>query len=179
VASFRTVRVTRTWPSGLAECSGGDVDADPPDVLVADLDLARVDRDADPQMTLQQLRVAIGDAAFFELLRQWYATHAGGRGTTDEFVALAEEVSGQDLGDFFHAWHFTKSKPDLSAGAQPARGAIRFLSDLLAAVFELFEPPLSLFAMVALLEGVIQVLNVHPGIRRRKGTNQPASRVSP
>ena len=69
-------------------------------------------------MTLQELRVTIGDEAFFELLRQWYATQAGGHGRTGEFVALAEEISGQELNEFFHAWLFTRSKPDLSAGAR-------------------------------------------------------------
>lgn len=69
-------------------------------------------------MTLQELRVTIGDEAFFELLRQWYATQAGGHGRTGEFVALAEEISGQELSKFFHAWLFTKSKPDLSVGAR-------------------------------------------------------------
>jgi aminopeptidase N len=70
-------------------------------------------------MTLQALRVTIGDQAFFELLRQWYATHAGGNGTTGEFVALAEDISGQELSDFFHEWLFTETKPNLPAGAQP------------------------------------------------------------
>jgi len=70
-------------------------------------------------MTLQALRVTIGDGAFFDLLQQWYATQAGGNGTTGEFVALAEQISGQELSDFFHAWLFTGSKPDLSAGVQP------------------------------------------------------------
>jgi hypothetical protein len=76
-------------------------------------------------MTLQQLRVTIGDEAFFELLQQWYATHAGGHGTTRQFVALAEEISGQELSDFFHTWLFTETKPDLPGGAQPSVGAAR------------------------------------------------------
>ena len=63
-------------------------------------------------MTLHQLRLTIGDEAFFELLRQWHATQAGGHGTTGEFIALAEQISGQELSDLFHAWLFTKTKPD-------------------------------------------------------------------
>jgi Peptidase family M1 domain/Peptidase M1 N-terminal domain len=76
-------------------------------------------------MTLQQLSVTIGDDAFFELLQQWYATHAGGHGTTGAFVALAEEISGQELSDFFHVWLFTESKPDLAVSARLAGGAVR------------------------------------------------------
>ena len=44
-------------------------------------------------------------------------------------------------------------------------------SDLLAAVFELFEPPLSLLAMSVPLEGVIQVLNVSPRDPTKEGAN--------
>jgi hypothetical protein len=76
-------------------------------------------------MTLHQLRITIGDAAFFDLLREWPTTHAGGHGTTGQFVALAEEISGQELGDLFRAWLFTPSKPDLSTSTRTAAGAVR------------------------------------------------------
>ena len=77
-------------------------------------------------MTLHQLRLTIGDVAFFELLRQWHATHAGGHGTTGAFIALAEQISGQELSDLFHAWLFTRTKPDLSAPVQSASGTARW-----------------------------------------------------
>jgi len=79
-------------------------------------------------MTLHELRQTIGDDAFFEVLRQWYASQAGGHGRTGEFIALAEQVSGQDLSDLFHAWLFTKTKPDLTAPLQSASGAARWPS---------------------------------------------------
>jgi Peptidase family M1 domain/Peptidase M1 N-terminal domain/Immune inhibitor A peptidase M6 len=62
-------------------------------------------------MTLHALRLRIGDGTFFTLLRKWAASHAGGHGTTPEFIALAEQLSGQDLGAFFDEWLFTASKP--------------------------------------------------------------------
>ena len=77
-------------------------------------------------MTLHQLRLVIGDAAFFELLHQWYAIHAGGHGRTGAFIALAEQVSGQELGDLFHEWLFTERKPDLTAPLQSASGGARW-----------------------------------------------------
>ncbi|MGY1743918.1 M1 family metallopeptidase [Blastococcus sp. SYSU D00695] len=55
-------------------------------------------------MTLQALRTEIGDDAFAELLLAWFNQRAGQAVTTDEFVALAEEVSGADLDDFFTEW---------------------------------------------------------------------------
>ena len=50
-------------------------------------------------MTLHQLRLAVGDDDFFEIMQTWAADHAGGNVTTDEFIALAESISGEDLGD--------------------------------------------------------------------------------
>jgi len=62
-------------------------------------------------MTLQALRQAVGDGAFFTILKRWAQAQAGGNVTTDEFIALAERISGQDLGDLFDTWLFTPSKP--------------------------------------------------------------------
>ena len=62
-------------------------------------------------MTLQALRVKIGDAAFFKLLRDWYAQNRYGNVTTAGFIALAESETGRDLDAFFKAWLFTPSKP--------------------------------------------------------------------
>ena len=66
-------------------------------------------------MTLQALRNRIGDDDFFALLRRWVADHRGGNGSTPEFEALAEEVSGQDLDAFFDAWLHEASRPASTA----------------------------------------------------------------
>jgi aminopeptidase N len=73
-------------------------------------------------MTVHQLRLAIGDDAFFELLRTWAETHKYGNGNTAQFQALAEQISGQDLDALFTTWLYTPSRPALTASAQ-ARGA--------------------------------------------------------
>ena len=44
-------------------------------------------------MTLQALRHRIGETAFWTILRTWVADREGGHGTTEEFQALAEQVS--------------------------------------------------------------------------------------
>lgn len=62
-------------------------------------------------MTLQALRTAVGDDAFFEIIRTWTATHQYGNGATAQFIALAEQISGQQLGDLFTTWLFTAGKP--------------------------------------------------------------------
>lgn len=62
-------------------------------------------------MTLAALRSRIGEAEFDTLLRTWAADHSGGNGSTEEFRALAETVSGEELDSFFDAWLVTTSKP--------------------------------------------------------------------
>jgi aminopeptidase N len=64
-------------------------------------------------MTLQALRERVGDDAFFAIIRAWHASKSGGNGTTPQFIALAEQVSGQQLDDLFNAWLFTAGRPEL------------------------------------------------------------------
>ncbi|MDY0911302.1 M1 family metallopeptidase [Rathayibacter festucae] len=45
-------------------------------------------------LTLHALRLRLGDAAFFGLLRTWTARHASGTVTEDDFRALCAEVAG-------------------------------------------------------------------------------------
>jgi aminopeptidase N len=62
-------------------------------------------------MTLQALRIEVGDEAFFEILRGWAEENAGGNVTTAQFTAYAEQVSGQDLVALFETWIYTADKP--------------------------------------------------------------------
>ena len=66
-------------------------------------------------MALEALRHRMGTTAFLSLLRTWVQQHSDGNATVEQFEALAEQVSGQDLGGFFDAW--------LHTGARPARTA--------------------------------------------------------
>jgi hypothetical protein len=62
-------------------------------------------------MTLQALRVKVGDRVFFDILRTWYRENRYGNATTADFVALAERKSGMQLDDFFQLWLYTAGKP--------------------------------------------------------------------
>lgn len=62
-------------------------------------------------MTLQELRTAVGDAHFFTILKSWARAHRYGNGTTAQFIALSEKVSGRNLGSLFHTWLWTAGKP--------------------------------------------------------------------
>jgi hypothetical protein len=75
-------------------------------------------------LTLQALRMRIGDQAFFTVLRRWVVEQGGGNGDTAAFRALAERVSGKQLGGLFHTWLHTTTKPSLGpVAAKAARHA--------------------------------------------------------
>jgi aminopeptidase N len=63
-------------------------------------------------MTLQALRVKVGDDVFFRILRNWYEENAGGNVTTADFIALSERESGQELDEFFDIWLETDGRPE-------------------------------------------------------------------
>ena len=62
-------------------------------------------------MTLAALRHEIGDDAFFRLLPEYVARFGGGNASTAEFIGLAEEIAGRDLGELFDAWLYAEKTP--------------------------------------------------------------------
>ena len=63
--------------------------------------------------TLHALRNEIGDEAFFALAQTWVERYGGGTASTADFIALAEEVSGQDLETLFNVWISTPARPNV------------------------------------------------------------------
>jgi aminopeptidase N len=64
-------------------------------------------------LLLHALRLTIGDDAFRTVLREWVARHAQSTATTSQFISLAEEISGRDLGDLFDRWLLRPALPAL------------------------------------------------------------------
>ena len=62
-------------------------------------------------MTLQALRQKVGDLEFFAIMRAWADQHRYGNVSTPQFIALAEQVTGQDLDNFFDVWLYRPEKP--------------------------------------------------------------------
>jgi aminopeptidase N len=60
---------------------------------------------------LHALRKTIGDDLFFSLLREWVSDNNGSSRTTEDFVALASKVAGQDLTSFFATWLYADQLP--------------------------------------------------------------------
>ena len=71
---------------------------------------------------LHELRERLGDETFFQLLQEWAARYRYSTATTDDFIALAEELSGEDLDAFFTDWLYTPWTPDRVADRFPLPG---------------------------------------------------------
>lgn len=55
-------------------------------------------------LTLHALRRVVGDEVFFDILRRWCDLKRHATGCTAEFIAVAQELSGVDLGPLFSQW---------------------------------------------------------------------------
>jgi aminopeptidase N len=62
-------------------------------------------------MALEALRLKIGTKPMLQTLRRWAVSHRYGSGDIEEFIALAEQVSGQKLDPFFQRWLYRRGKP--------------------------------------------------------------------
>lgn len=62
-------------------------------------------------MALQALREKVGTKLMLRTLRRWATVHHHGNGDIDQFIHLAERISGRDLGPFFQRWLFQRGKP--------------------------------------------------------------------
>ena len=89
-------------------------------------------------MTYEALRAAIGDPAFFQLIKQWQTDFGGQTKKWTDLIALAQQISGRDLTAFFQDWIYDPtSRPGPASSAwssapRPARvrssGSTRHLS---------------------------------------------------
>ena len=62
-------------------------------------------------LTFHALRLRVGDETFFQILRTYTERFRYGNASTADFIAVAEEVSGQELGEFFDAWLYNTRIP--------------------------------------------------------------------
>lgn len=61
---------------------------------------------------LHMLRLKLGNEDFFSFIQSLITTYANGNYDTDDFIALAEQISGQDLGQFFQQWIYSNGIPN-------------------------------------------------------------------
>jgi aminopeptidase N len=75
---------------------------------------------------LHMLRRVVGDEAFFEGVRDYYATLRDGNAWTADFARVMEEAAGQSLGWFFAQWVARPGIPVLASSVVES-GAARSL----------------------------------------------------
>ena len=63
---------------------------------------------------LHMLRTTLGDQAFWEGIRSYYATYRDGNATSEQFRDIMEAASSTDLDDFFQQWLYQPGHPELS-----------------------------------------------------------------
>ena len=68
-------------------------------------------------LVFHALRLKVGDEAFFRTLRTYYDRYKGRSAGTQDLIAVAEEVSGQELSPFFSDWLYSTDLPALPEDA--------------------------------------------------------------
>lgn len=64
-----------------------------------------------PAWVLHMLRHVVGETAFFNILAAYRSAYEYQSATTDDFIAVAESVHGQDLSWFFDQWIYDAGAP--------------------------------------------------------------------
>ena len=64
-------------------------------------------------LVLHALHQEPGDDIFFDIARTYTEHYHFSVASTDDFIALTEEVSGQDLSTFFDSWLYSQELPAL------------------------------------------------------------------
>ena len=98
----------------ISEARAEVLDEPPPGVPPAD-DLFNPSVYLRGGLTLHALRQEVGDEAFFEILRAYTMAFAHGNAVTDDFIGVAEEVSGHDLGTLFNDWLYLPEVPPIGS----------------------------------------------------------------
>ncbi len=62
---------------------------------------------------LHMLRRKLGDDVFWKGIRAYYNKYTNSNALTEDFRNVMEEVSGQELKDFFHQWLYADGFPEL------------------------------------------------------------------
>jgi aminopeptidase N len=94
---------------------------------------------------LHMLRKRMGDSAFWDGIRAYYARHVNGTASTDDFMRAMEEASGMEHAAFFDQWLRQGGNPELRGWWEydPAAGAVEVVLRQVQAVGS-FELPLEI-----------------------------------
>jgi aminopeptidase N len=65
-----------------------------------------------PALMWHELRLRIGDDAFWSMVRKWPREHAGGNATREEFLDWVEKETDEELSSFFDEWLLGATTPE-------------------------------------------------------------------
>jgi aminopeptidase N len=88
----------------------------PQDIVLADPGVQRMFDDRVYQrgaLAVHAIRLRLGEAAFFTMLREWVSSNKYGTVTTDAFTSLVQSHSPRPLTEDFTAWLYQTRLPDL------------------------------------------------------------------
>nr|WP_157528358.1 M1 family metallopeptidase [Kibdelosporangium sp. MJ126-NF4] len=100
----------------LARATWARISRLPQDLVLADPGVDRMFDDLVYQrgaLAVHALRLRLGDAAFFAMLREWTTNNRHGSATIEDFMAHAQRHSPRPLGDLFTAWLYEARLPEL------------------------------------------------------------------
>jgi aminopeptidase N len=66
-------------------------------------------------LALHALRLEVGDETFFDILKTYHERYADGNARTADFIAVTEEVSGEELSAFFDSWLYSEGLAPIPA----------------------------------------------------------------
>ncbi len=91
---------------------------------------------------LYMLHQKIGDEKFIELLRQFYQDYRLKNASTEDFIAMAEKISGENLKTFFEQWLYRSGVPvlDIYSKIDKRKSLLRILINQKNGVYRLKLP---------------------------------------
>ncbi len=92
---------------------------------------------------LNMLRRKLGDETFWKGIRAYYAKYRNSNAMTIDFQKSMEEVSGENLDEFFQQWIFTKGYPEIKWNWTYKKGKVIIKLDQLQS-HRLFSFPLEI-----------------------------------
>ena len=93
---------------------------------------------------LHMLRRRLGDSTFWKGIQTYYNRYAGKNAVTDDLQKAMEEVSHQDLTQFFHQWLFRAGHPKLDVQWKYDTGKKEVIVTVIQQQAELFQFPLDI-----------------------------------
>jgi aminopeptidase N len=95
---------------------------------------------------LHMLRFVAGEEAFWSILNEYRRRFGGGSAATEDFIRVAEEVSGRDLGWFFSQWIYGAGLPSYEFGWGRLTGGrmVRVAVNQVQTEYPLFDMPVDI-----------------------------------